>query len=65
MAQRLAMEHEHVVDVAVFFAFRVRALDGGSGGKAGDSDAYALPVAGVRGHDLRAVLRGDGVAVSQ
>ncbi len=63
LAQRLAMEHERVLDVPAFLSARVRALGGGSGRKIGESDAYALAVAGLRGHDLQIVLPEDQVAV--
>jgi transposase len=63
LAQRLAMEHEHVLDVPAFLSARVRALGGGSGRKTDESDAYAVAVAGLRGHDLQVVLPEDGVAV--
>lgn len=63
LAQRLAMEGEHVLDVPAFLSARVRALGGGSGRKTDDSDAYAVAVAGLRGHDLQVVLPEDDVAV--
>lgn len=63
LAQRLAMESEHVLDVPAFLSARVRALGGGSGRKTDDSDAYAVAVAGLRGHDLQVVLPEDDVAV--
>jgi transposase len=63
LAQRLAMEGEHVLDVPSVLSARVRALGGGSGRKTDDSDAYAVAVAGLRGHRLRVVLPEDDVAV--
>ncbi len=63
LAQRLAMEHERVLDVPAFLSARVRALGGGSGRKTDESDAYAVAVAGLRGHDLQVVLPEDDVAV--
>ncbi|MDP9182597.1 MAG: IS110 family transposase [Actinomycetota bacterium] len=63
LAQRLAMEGEHVLDVPAFLSARVRALGGGSGRKTDDSDAYAVAVAGLRGHDLQIVRPEDAVAV--
>jgi transposase len=63
LAQRLAMEHEHVLDVPAFLSARVRALGGGSGRKTDESDAYAVAVAGLRGHDLQVILPEDDVAV--
>lgn len=63
LAQRLAMEGEHVLDVPAFLSARVRALGGGSGRKTDESDAYAVAVAGLRGHDLQVVLPEDDVAV--
>ena len=63
LAQRLAMEGEHVLDVPAFLSARVRALGGGSGRKTDDVDAYAVAVAGLRGHDLQVVVPEDTVAV--
>src|SRR3954467_13747354 len=63
LAQRLAMEGEHVLDVPAFLSARVRALGGGSGRKTDDADAYAVAVAGLRGHDLQVVRPEDDVAV--
>jgi transposase len=63
LAQRLAMEGERVLDVPAFLSARVRALGGGSGRKTDDADAYAVAVAGLRGHDLQVVRPEDGVAV--
>ena len=63
LAQRLAIEGEHVLDVPAFLSARVRALGGGSGRKTDDSDAYAVAVAGLRGHGLQVVLVEDDVAV--
>lgn len=63
LAQRLAMEGELVVDVPAFLSARVRALGGGSGRKTDDTDAYAVAVAGLRGHDLQVVHPEDHVAV--
>jgi transposase len=63
LAQRLAMEGEHVLAVPAFWSARVRALGGGSGRRTDDSDAYAIAVAGLRGHDLQCVLPEDDVAV--
>ena len=63
LAQRLAMEGEHVLDVPAFLSARVRALGGGSGRKTDDADAYAVAVAGLRGHDLQIVQPEDAVAV--
>jgi hypothetical protein len=51
------MEAEHVLDVPAFSSARVRALGGGSGRKTDDNDAYAVVVAGLRGHDLQMVSR--------
>ena len=59
LAQRLAMEGVQVLDVPAFLSARVRALGGGSGRKTDDMDAYAVAVAGLRGHDLQ-VLRPEG-----
>jgi transposase len=63
LAQRLAMEGEYVLDVPACLSARVRALGGGSGRKTDDADAYAVAVAGLRGHDLQVVRPEDGVAV--
>lgn len=63
LAQRLAMEGEYVLDVPAFLSARVRALGGGSGRKTDDSDAYAVAVAGLRGHDLQVVAPEDSAAV--
>jgi transposase len=63
LAQRLAMEGEHVVDVPAVLSARVRALGGGSGRKTDESDAYAVAVAGLRGHGLQVVLPEDELAV--
>ena len=63
LAQRLASEGELVVDVPAFLSARVRALGGGSGRKTDDTDAYAVAVAGLRGHDLQVVRPEDHVAV--
>ena len=63
LAQRLAMEGEHVLDVPAFLSARVRALGGGSGRKTDDVDAYAVAVAGLRGHDLQVVRPEGSVAV--
>ncbi len=63
LAQRLAMEGELVVDVPAFLSARVRALGGGSGRKTDDMDAYAVAVAGLRGHDLQIVRPEGSVAV--
>ena len=63
LAQRLAMEGEHVLDVPAVLSARVRALGGGSGRKTDESDAYAVAVAGLRGHGLQVVLPEDALAV--
>jgi len=63
LAQRLAMEGELVLDVPAFLSARVRALGGGSGRKTDDSDAYAVAVAGLRGHALQIVRPEGAVAV--
>ena len=55
LAQRLAMEGEHVLDVRAVLSARVRALGGGSGRKTDEADAYAVAVAGLRGHGLQVV----------
>ena len=51
------------MDVPAFLSARVRALGGGSGRKTDDTDAYAVAVAGLRGHDLQVVRPEDHVAV--
>jgi transposase len=63
LAQRLASDGELVVDVPTVLSARVRALGGGSGRKTDDADAYAVAVAGLRGHDLQVVRPEDAVAV--
>jgi transposase len=63
LAQRLAMEGEHVLDVPTVLSARVRALGGGSGRKTDESDAYAVAVAGLGGHGLQVVLPEDDLAV--
>ena len=63
LAQRLAMEGEHVLDVPAVLSARVRALGGGSGRKTDEADAYAVAVAGLRGHGLQVVKPEDDVAV--
>ena len=63
LAQRLAMEGERVLDVPAVLSARVRALGGGSGRKTDDADAYAVAVAGLRGHGLQVVRPEDEVAV--
>jgi len=63
LAQRLAMEGEHVLDVPAVLSARVRALGGGSGRKTDEADAYAVAVAGLRGHGLQVVKPEDEVAV--
>lgn len=63
LAQRLAMEGELVLDVPAVLSARVRALGGGSGRKTDNADAYAVAVAGLRGHDLQVVRQQDHVAV--
>jgi transposase len=52
-----------VLDVPAFLSARVRALGGGSGRKTDDADAYAVAVAGLRGHDLQLVRPEADVAV--
>jgi hypothetical protein len=47
LAQRLAMEGEHVLDVRAVLSARVRALGGGSGRKTDEADACAVAVAGL------------------
>lgn len=61
LAQRLAAEGEHVLNVPAKLSARVRALGGASGRKTDDTDAYAVAVAGLRGHGLE-VVRPDDVA---
>jgi transposase len=63
LAQRLTMEGEHVLDVPAVLSARVRALGGGSGRKTDEADAYAVAVAGLRGHGLQVVKPEDEVAV--
>jgi transposase len=63
LAQRLAMEGELVLDVPAVLSARVRALGGGSGRKTDEADAYAVAVAGLRGHELQIVRPEDAVAV--
>jgi len=63
LAQRLAIEGEHVLDVPAVLSARVRALGGGSGRKTDEADAYAVAVAGLRGHGLQVVKPEDEVAV--
>lgn len=63
LAQRLAVEGEQVLDVPAVLSARVRALGGGSGRKTDDADAYAVAVAGLRGHGLQVVKPEDEVAV--
>jgi transposase len=63
LAQRLAAEGEHVLNVPAKLSARVRALGGGSGRKTDDTDAYAVAVAGLRGHDLEVVEVDDLVTI--
>ncbi len=63
LAQRLTMEGENVLDVPAVLSARVRALGGGSGRKTDEADAYAVAVAGLRGHGLQVVKPEDEVAV--
>jgi transposase len=63
LAQRLATEGEHVVNVPARLSARVRALGGGSGRKTDDTDAHAVAVAGLRGRDLQVVQPDDHVTV--
>jgi hypothetical protein len=53
LAQRPVAEGEPVLDVPARLSARVRALDGGSGRKTDDADAFAVAVAGLRSWDLR------------
>ena len=63
LAQRLTMDGELVLDVPSVLSARVRALGGGSGRKTDEADAYAVAVAGLRGHDLQVVRVEDTVTV--
>jgi len=53
LAQRLLADGEHVVDVPVKLAARVRMLDTGHGRKTDAHDAHSVAVAAVRGKKLR------------
>ena len=63
LAQRLAMQGEHVLNVPARLSARVRALGGGSGRKTDDTDAHAIALAGLRGRDLQVVQPDDHVTV--
>lgn len=63
LAQRLAADGETVLNVPAKLSARVRALGGGSGRKTDDTDAYAIAVAGLRGHNLALVTPDDAVTV--
>lgn len=63
LAQRLAAEDEQVLNVPAKLSARVRALGGGSGRKTDDTDAYAVAVAGLRGHNLEHVQPDDAAMV--
>lgn len=55
LAQCIAGNRERVLNVPARLSARVRARGGNSGRKTDDADAYAVAVAGLRGHDLHVV----------
>lgn len=63
LAQRIAADEERVLNVPAHLSARVRALGGGSGRKTDDTDAYAIAVAGLRGHRLQIVTTDDASTV--
>lgn len=63
LAQRLVAEREAVLNVPPKLSTRVRALNGDSGRKTDDADAFAVAVAGLRAKKLRPVALDDNTEV--